>query len=91
MFGFSLQKLLVLAAVVAAVWYGFKWVSRLQQARDAAAGGPPKKSRWPGAAWRKAKTAPPQDAAEDMTECPVCRTYVSARGPANCGRADCPY
>ena len=33
MLGFSLQKLLVLATIVAAVWYGFRWVSRLQEAR----------------------------------------------------------
>ncbi len=91
MFGFpSLQKLLVLAAVVAAVWYGFKWLSRLKEVRDAQDGRPPKKRRWPGAARRAAKE-PPQSEAEDMTECPVCGTYVSARGASNCGRADCPY
>ena len=33
MFGFSLQKLLVLAAVIALVWYGFKFVGRLQDHR----------------------------------------------------------
>ncbi len=34
MFGLpSLQKLLVLAAVIALVWYGFKFLGRLQQAR----------------------------------------------------------
>lgn len=35
MFGFSLAKLLVLAAIVAAVWYGFKWVTRMQRIREA--------------------------------------------------------
>ncbi|UUX51125.1 hypothetical protein NUH88_05400 [Nisaea acidiphila] len=30
---FSLQKILVLFAVLAAVWYGFKLVTRLDQAR----------------------------------------------------------
>ena len=30
---FSFQKILVLAAVVAAIWYGFKLVSRLDAAR----------------------------------------------------------
>ena len=35
MFGFSLQKLLVLAAIVAAVWYGFQWLSRLDRQRKA--------------------------------------------------------
>lgn len=90
MLGFSLQKLLVLATVVAAVWYGFKWVSRLQQARDAQAGRPPKKRRWPGTGRGTAKE-PPQSTAEDMIECPVCGIYVASRGAANCGRAECPY
>ena len=90
MFGFSLQKLLVLAAVVAAVWYGFKWISRLQQARDAEAKVPPRKRRWPGGFRREAKE-PEQTAAEEMTPCRVCGAYVPARGATNCGRADCPY
>ena len=38
MFGLpSLQKLLVLVAVIALVWYGFKFISRLQDARKASA------------------------------------------------------
>ena len=63
MFGFSLQKLLVLAAIVAAVWYGFKWVSRLQKQRDAEAKVPPRKRRWPGGFGRAGKE-PEQTAAE---------------------------
>ena len=40
MFGFSLTKLLVLVAIIAVVWYGFKLLSRRQvrravRARDA--------------------------------------------------------
>ncbi len=31
------------------------------------------------------------DEAEAMVECPVCKTYVAARGAGSCGRADCPY
>ena len=97
MFGFSLQKLLVLAAIVLAVWYGFKWVSRLQESRDAEARVPPRKRRWPGGvrgAFRRAAKEPEQqqqDAAEELTPCRVCGAYVAARGAANCGRADCPY
>ena len=38
MFGLpSIQKLIVLAAVIAAVWYGFKFLGRLQEARKAEA------------------------------------------------------
>jgi hypothetical protein len=90
MLGFSLQKLMVLAAVVAAVWYGFKWIGRLQAARDAEAGVTKRKSWWPGAARGSAK-ASEQATPEDMAPCRVCGTYVSARGARNCGRADCPY
>ncbi len=38
MFGLSLSKILLLVLVVAAVWYGFKWVKRMQVKRDAAGG-----------------------------------------------------
>ena len=33
MFGLSLSKLLVLALIIAAVWYGFKWLNR-SKAKD---------------------------------------------------------
>ncbi len=94
MFGIpSLQKLLVLAAIIAAVWYGFKFVGRLQDAREAEqklrAGG----TRQPKARWRWAKrpAAPEASQAEDMVECPVCQAYVPARGASRCERPGCPY
>ncbi|HEX9808803.1 MAG TPA: hypothetical protein VGC25_04275 [Alphaproteobacteria bacterium] len=34
MFGMSLSKLLVLAAIVLAVWYGFKWIQRLNRGKE---------------------------------------------------------
>jgi len=89
MFGFpSIQKLIVLIAIVAAVWYGFKWVSRLQAARDAET-----KAKGAGTARRRAPGRPAAtvDDAEDMVQCPVCRAYVQARGASSCGRSDCPY
>ena len=90
MFGFSLQKLIVLAAVIAAVWYGFKFVGRLQDAREAEqklrAGG----TRQPKARWRRAKQ-PAAPEAEDMVACPVCQAYVAARGASRCERPGCPY
>lgn len=90
MFGFSLQKLLVLAAIVAIVWYGFKYVGRLQQMRDASNVPRARKRRWPGRAQRTERPAE-GPAAEDMVQCPVCDAYVPARGATGCGRADCPY
>ncbi len=91
MFGIpSLQKLLVLFAVIAAVWYGFKFIGRLQDAREAEqklrAGG----TRQPKARWRRSKQ-PAAPEAEDMVECPVCQAYVPARGASRCERPGCPY
>ncbi len=90
MLGFSIQKLLVLAAIIAAVWYGFKFIGRLDQARKAEA-----KSR-AGAGAKKdgsaaRRQAEPDTQAEDMVLCEVCEAYVPVRGKTNCGRADCPY
>ena len=82
MFGFSLQKLIVLVGVVVAVWYGFKLVTRLQRAREADAALRRNSAKRPGAG---------RGEAEDMVQCPVCQAYVPARGTSSCGRADCPY
>ncbi len=95
MFGFSLQKLLVLAAVIALVWYGFKFIGRLQDQRRADGGPngglgarPPRRSRRRGAA---SAAEPRVQDAEDMVACPVCQAYVQARGTTRCDRSDCPY
>jgi len=91
MFGIpSIQKLLVLAAVIAIVWYGFKFVGRLQDQRNAAQGQGGRKTRRPKTRGR-ATAAPAATEAEDMVACPVCQAYVQARGASRCDRADCPY
>lgn len=99
MFGFSLGKLLVLLAVVGAVWYGFKYMSRLQYQRERRAeardrldrqerGEPPPPPPTGGRRRRQKAEAP---AAQDMVSCPACKAYVPAKGAKNCGRPDCPY
>ena len=83
MFGFSLSKLLFTVLVIGAVWYGFKWIGRLQNRS--------------GAGGRVGKAgAPPSEApqpleAQDMVPCPMCGDYVAAGGDVACPRADCPY
>jgi hypothetical protein len=77
---FGLPKLLLLALVVAAVWYGFRYL----QARERQLA----RTRRPadkavGAAARSAAVT------EDLVKCAVCATYVARAAPA-CGRADCP-
>ncbi len=75
MFGFSLAKLVVLAAIIAAVWYGFKIIGRRNQASKVA----------------RAKPDEGRISAEDTVQCPRCGTYVVTSGATACGRADCPY
>lgn len=82
--GLSLGKLLVLGVIVLAVWYGFKYRSRieavraaLQRERDARRQRPPA----PG----------PTIAVEDLVKCGRCGAYVAARATSSCGRADCPW
>jgi uncharacterized protein len=100
MFGFSIQKLLVLAAVIGAVWYGFKFLSRLDQARKAdGAGGKGSGGKGSGGlagafrdlTGRGGSGGEGAGEAEDMVECTVCGAFVAARGPVSCGRSDCPY
>jgi uncharacterized protein len=102
MFGFSLGKLLVLAAVILAVWYGFKYVSRLQYQRErkneAIDRVERRKDAERGSIWglgakqrgRDSGDAQP-DGAQDMVECEACKAYVPSKGARNCGRPDCPY
>ena len=66
MLGFSLQKLIALAAVIALVWYGLRWVSRYQQVRNDR-----EKDRL--AAARKPA---PEPAGEDLEPCPRCGAFV---------------
>ena len=88
MFGFSFYKLLVLVAVIAAVWYGFKFIGRLQDQRQADAKLRASAGRRPSA---RGAEDPEALQAEDMVACPVCQAYVTARNTESCGRADCPY
>ncbi len=79
MFGFSLTKLLFTAAIIAAIWYGYKWIGRIQAMRAAGdkLGG------------NRPRHGPP--AVEDMIRCPVCDSFVTASAAVSCGREDCPY
>ncbi len=87
MFGFSLQKLLLLAAVVGAVWYGFKLVSRLQEARQLDQSAKVKRRSAEGRGGKPEA----KEGVEEMVRCPVCDSFVSARARSNCGRSECPY
>ena len=80
MLGFSLGKILVLALIVAAVWFGFKWIGRRNSLG---------RTRKPGKI--RGRGPRPVEDAEQMVNCPVCDAYVVARNAGSCGREDCPY
>ena len=82
MFGIGFSKLAVLIGIVAAVWYGFKFVGQLDRARkQAQASKPPRPSGGGGKA--------PE--VEDTVQCPTCGAYVVAKTASPCERPDCPY
>ena len=71
-----LLKLVVLAAIIAAVFIGYRVIDR----------------RIKGAKAPQAPTAaPPAVDSQAMARCATCQTYVPAEGASGCGRADCPY
>lgn len=76
MFGFGFGKLIVLVAVVAAVWYGFKLVSRLERERKRRV---------------KEQSRQDKDSVGKMEKCPVCDTYIVTATARDCGREGCPY
>lgn len=89
MFGFSLQKLLVLALIIAVVWFAFRYLGRVQSQRKAEAKAARKVQR--RGRWSFGRDPDEDMGAEDMIACRVCSSYVPARGARACGRADCPY
>ena len=90
MFGFSLTKILFTIVAVLVVWYGYRWVGRIQARRQAELEEHMRREtrqtskRGRGGSGTTAK-------AEDLIPCETCGSYVPARGARSCGRADCPY
>ena len=85
MLGLSIGKILLTAAVIAAVFYGWKWLGRVQAQRPAVKKSAKKRSGG------NVSAPPPASDAVDMVQCPICGDFVSANGTRNCGRDDCPY
>lgn len=89
MLGFSIQKLLFTAAVVMAVWYGFKWVARMKEIRDEDAKDRLRRGRQGGDGG--ASSGAPSGGAEEMVECRTCGAFVASSGAKACGKDNCPY
>ena len=84
MFGFSFSKILLTVVAIALVWYGWKWINRVQ-ARSR--GELDESGRRPIQRKRRARRAAP----EDLVQCTICGSYVPAEGGAPCDRPDCPF
>jgi hypothetical protein len=77
MLGLSLSKIALTAAVIFAVWYGFKYLGRITGS-----------SKPTGRAPDRPAAAP---TVEDLQKCEVCGTYVASDSAPTCDRADCPH
>jgi hypothetical protein len=82
----GLPKLIVLIGIIAAVWYGFRFLGAVDRARRQA-------ERTARQAPRQAQRQTRADVAnvEDTLKCRVCGAYVPARQPSRCARSDCPF
>ena len=84
MFGFGLQKILLLAVIIGAVWYGFKFFGRLDASRR-------KVERAARKAVDRAAETRAEPAAQDMERCETCGDFVAQGSATPCGREACPY
>jgi len=84
MFGlFSISKILVTAAIILAVWYGFKWLGNRQEIQKQAAKEQVRRGSGRGAGPSRRDTTEPE--IEDMVQCPDCGAYVADDGRHRCG------
>jgi len=82
MFGLpSLSKLLVLVAIISAIWFAFRLIGQIDRNRREAA----RKEKEQG---RVNRTQSGQ--VDDMVKCAVCGTFTT-RGGKSCGKAGCPF
>ena len=81
MFGLpSIGKLMVLAAILGAVWYGFKMIGRLQQSRDAQERQKTADSKGSGPAVDNGGNG-----ALELVQCPACKAYIPPDSKCHCG------
>ena len=93
MFFASFEKLILLIGIIAAVWYGFKFVSVLERVRARGRQAQQQARRPnPSASSTNARsTNRPMANVEETIRCRTCGAFVPARQPSRCGRADCPF
>jgi hypothetical protein len=85
----TFPKLLLLVALIAVIWFGFRWFERWErERRTGSSARPGQVGRGGDAGVGQPRAREP--AAEEMTACPICGTYVAA-GARSCGRTNCPF
>ncbi len=82
MFGLpSFGKLMVLAAVIGAVWFGFKMIGRMQQARDEQERQRTAEAKRSGPVENKGNSGD-----LELVQCPACGAYIPPGHKCNnCG------
>ena len=92
MFGlFSISKILVTAAIILAVWYGFKWLGNRQEIQKQAVKERVRRGSGPGGGPGVGKGSKSSSRStiepdiEDMVQCPDCGAYVADDGRHRCG------
>ncbi|HLO76046.1 MAG TPA: hypothetical protein VK196_06275 [Magnetospirillum sp.] len=77
-------KFLLTVAVVAIIWFGFKYLQRVAELRQRTPARPPV----PGNP--RFEPVDNGESVQDLVKCPRCATYRSAK-LGHCGQEGCPY
>lgn len=77
-------KFLLTVAVVAIIWFGFKYLQRVTELRERAAARPPQGDK------PRFHPVDNGESVQDLVKCPHCSAYRSAK-LGSCGQDGCPY
>lgn len=80
-------KILLTVTVVALIWFGFRYLSRMAELREKR----PQARAVPGQAPSGAAGGNAAGEVQDLVPCRVCGTWQPGRSARSCGRPDCPY
>jgi hypothetical protein len=79
-------KFLLTVAVIAIIWFGYRFLSRQAELRRRGDAGSK-----PGQPRDLPRERSPEPEAETLVECRACGAWQAARAAKPCGRPDCPY
>lgn len=92
---FSIQKIVVFAIIIAALWLGFRLISNMDKKRKAEERQAGRvRSSWRDRFTRRGEAQRGGGATAgqvEMAACRQCGDYVPASGAKACGKAGCPY